>query len=534
MESSTLRAVGYRRVSMRDQVDGFSLDAQENNIRKFATSKGWELGEIYIDAGISAKKDSHRPSLDRLMKDAEADKFDVVIVDKIDRFYRHLTGLLTALDKLHSFDVSFASVQEQMDFTTPWGKLTLTMLGMLAEIYIDNLRQETRKGKVQRARDGYSNGNLPFGYCKGICSTCKDPNGSDYCPNFGNPDIGDGNIAVPHPIDSQAVKLIFARYATGDYSTAIIAQELNSIELRKEDGTLFHYRTKGVPGKFEPGPISKDAIRDMLQRVFYAGKIPYYGRDDKGLRRDRSNALETYPGKHTALVDESVFTQVQELKKVFVTNPRSNSSGTIARVSPLGGLIRCGYCGAPMRGVSGGMKTRYYRDASRIEKTCDCPQNIINAENIENQVKDLLIEVFDNPELLEILELAANQKQTTEQRFERARDLYLVGELPREAYDIEKQNYEQANQNEYLQISNNTDIISGILDANLGLQNWVNLSLFERKAVFLQILETVYVRDKACAAIQPKVAFYSLFERGFVENKSASNSVLDPRRGRQW
>jgi DNA invertase Pin-like site-specific DNA recombinase len=46
MESSTLRAVGYRRVSMRDQVDGFSLDAQENNIRKFAASKGWELREI--------------------------------------------------------------------------------------------------------------------------------------------------------------------------------------------------------------------------------------------------------------------------------------------------------------------------------------------------------------------------------------------------------------------------------------------------------------------------------------------------------
>ena len=62
------------------------------------------------------------------MKDAEADKFDVVIVDKIDRFYRHLTGLITALDKLHGYDVSFASVQEQMGITFPWGKITLPML----------------------------------------------------------------------------------------------------------------------------------------------------------------------------------------------------------------------------------------------------------------------------------------------------------------------------------------------------------------------------------------------------------------------
>lgn len=360
MESSVLRAVGYRRVSMRDQVDGFSPDAQEVNIRKFAANKGWELGEIYIDAGISAKKDSHRPSLERLMKDAEMDKFDVVIVDKIDRFYRHLTGLLTALDKLHSFDVSFASVQEQMDFTSPWGKLTLTMLGMLAEIYIDNLRQETEKGKLQRARDGYYNGNIPLGYCKGTCSTCKDPNGEGYCPNFGKPNIGNGDIAVPHPIESQAIKLMFARFSTGDYSTAMIAEELNKIELRQEDGTIFHFRTKGVPGHFPPGPISKDSVRDGLQRVFYAGKIPYYGRDEKGVRRDRGNILETYQGKHVALIEDTIFSKVQELRRVYESNPRYNASGTIARLSPLGSLLRCGYCGSPMRCVSGGVKTRYY------------------------------------------------------------------------------------------------------------------------------------------------------------------------------
>ena len=251
-ESSVLRAVGYRRVSMRDQVDGFSLDAQEVNIRKIAAGKGWELGEIYINAGISAKKHSHRPSLKRLMKDAEAEKFDVVIVDKIDRFYRHLTGLLTALDKLHGYDVNFAFVQEQMDFTSPWGKLTLTMLGMLAEIYIANLRQETQKGKVQRAKDGCFKGNIPLGCCKGTCSTCKDPIGEGYCPNFGNPNIGNGDVAVPHPIESQAIKLMFARFATGDYSTAMIAEELNKIELRRGDGMIFHFHTKDIPGHFPP------------------------------------------------------------------------------------------------------------------------------------------------------------------------------------------------------------------------------------------------------------------------------------------
>lgn len=86
MNKATLRAVGYRRVSMREQVDGFSLDAQDNNIRQYVELQGWEFVDLYTDAGISAKKDSHRPSLERLMKDAELHRFDVIVVDKVDRF----------------------------------------------------------------------------------------------------------------------------------------------------------------------------------------------------------------------------------------------------------------------------------------------------------------------------------------------------------------------------------------------------------------------------------------------------------------
>lgn len=119
MTTFSMRAVGYRRVSMREQVDGFSLDAQENNIRKYASERDWKMVHIYTDAGISAKKDSQRPELIRLMEDAKEGKFDVVVVDKIDRFYRHLSGLLNALDQLNSHKVTFVSVQERLDFTTP-------------------------------------------------------------------------------------------------------------------------------------------------------------------------------------------------------------------------------------------------------------------------------------------------------------------------------------------------------------------------------------------------------------------------------
>ena len=165
MAGPVFRAVGYRRVSMREQVDGHSLDAQENHIRQYAHNQGWLMQQVYTDAGLSAKKDSERPALTQLLADAQAGQFDVIIVDKIDRFYRHLGGLLVALDQLNNCGVALVSVQEHLDFTTPWGKLMLTVLGTLAEIYIDNLKQETRKGKKQRAREGLWNGNFPFGYC---------------------------------------------------------------------------------------------------------------------------------------------------------------------------------------------------------------------------------------------------------------------------------------------------------------------------------------------------------------------------------
>lgn len=393
MNKPALRAVGYRRVSMQEQVDGHSLDAQENNIRSFVESQGWTLMKIYTDPGISAKKGSHRPMLERLMKDAQTGKFEVVIVDKIDRFYRHLNGLLTALDELNSHGVSFVSVQERLDFTTPWGKLTLTLLGMLAEIYLDNLRQETRKGLRQRARNGYWNGSIPFGYCKGLCEECTDPNGKDYCPEYGKSNLSDGKILILHPIEGEIVKQIYQWYLTREYSHARIAEKLNGMTHQLENGTSLPIRQKGHPGRTKPGPFSKDTVREILHHIFYTGKVPYYGTDPRtGRKRKRRNPAAIYPGKHPALIDEATFQQVQELHALLGSSPNKISSQK-RRIYPLTGLLRCGYCGGSMRGSSNG-KYFYYRDATQIERTSTCHQPLVRADKIERQVVDYLLKVL--------------------------------------------------------------------------------------------------------------------------------------------
>jgi DNA invertase Pin-like site-specific DNA recombinase len=113
----------------------------------------------------------------------------------------------------------------------------LTVLGILAEIYLDNLRQETIKGKRQRAREGLWNGLPPFGYCRGLCSECKDPNGKGYCPEYGSPNKTDGKRLMLHPVVSEVVKLVYAWYQEGNMSDSLIAERLNNFILTLSDGT---------------------------------------------------------------------------------------------------------------------------------------------------------------------------------------------------------------------------------------------------------------------------------------------------------
>jgi site-specific DNA recombinase len=153
----------YTRVSSEEQVDGYSLSAQEEQARRFAEFKGWTVVALYEEPGRSGKSDL-RPVFQQMIRDAEAHQFDVILVHKLDRFSRNVLDVLSYLKRLHQYDVSFTSVTEDFDFTTPMGRMLLTLLAAFAEWYLSNLSHETAKGKAERARKGDWNGTLPFGY----------------------------------------------------------------------------------------------------------------------------------------------------------------------------------------------------------------------------------------------------------------------------------------------------------------------------------------------------------------------------------
>lgn len=493
-----LRAVGYKRVSMQEQVDGFSLDAQENSIRAYADKQGWQLVKIYEDAGISAKKGSYRPSFEQLLKDATQDQFDVVVVNKIDRFYRHLNGLLTALDYLNEQSVTFASVQEQMDFSTPWGKLILNVLGTLAEIYIDNLRKEVRKGTLQRAKKGLWLGALPYGYCDGLCSTCTNSNGKDYCPNHGKENLGDGVAIVAHPVESKVVKLVFQWYSTGNESHRTIAERLNDFEITTENGSLLPVRQRGAPGRTEPRPFTRDVVRDMLNRISYTGKLAYKGTTQDGTHKKRQKPIKLFDGKHPALVSESLYFQAREISDLRSTNPFVKNDRPV-RVYPLTGILRCGYCGGNMRGMSNAYY-RYYTDSNKVDQLNECQQGSIHADGIEEKLLQWLKAVYkETAESIDdavLAEIAFHKK-----KFERGKELYLLGELQKNEFAAIQQKYEKIKKD--LHEKELGDKMRFVSETKPDLDRWDELSQFKRKRLLRDLVEAVYVCRNACVAVQP-------------------------------
>src|SRR6516164_7679487 len=138
----------YMRVSTKGH--GQTTDTQAVALLEYAERRGFEVVGEYRDEGISGSRHS-RPALDRLMKDARARKFDVVIVARFDRFARSVSHLLRALEEFGTLGVDFVSLSESIDTSTPVGKMIFTVLGAVAELERNLIKERVHMG-ISRAR----------------------------------------------------------------------------------------------------------------------------------------------------------------------------------------------------------------------------------------------------------------------------------------------------------------------------------------------------------------------------------------------
>lgn len=141
------RVALYARVST---CNGQDPEMQLSELRECASRRGWEIATEYVDQGVSGSKES-RPQLNQLMADAYRRKFDAVLVWKIDRFGRSLKHLVNALADLCAYGIAFVSFRDNLDLSTPSGRLTFQIIGAMAE-FERSLIQERVKAGLRDAR----------------------------------------------------------------------------------------------------------------------------------------------------------------------------------------------------------------------------------------------------------------------------------------------------------------------------------------------------------------------------------------------
>lgn len=253
---SKRKAAIYIRVSTDFQAEeGYSIEAQKEQLTAYCVSKSIKNYDYYIDGGWSGSN-IERPEIQRLIKDVKEDKISHVIVYKLDRLSRSQKDTLYLIeDVFNPHGVDFVSLNESMDTSTPIGRLMLGILSAFAQLERENIRLRTRMGMKERVKAGLwmGGGRVPFGY--------------DYNKEQG--------ILVPNK-DAEKVKQIYDLYLKG-YSGQNIANILGlkyerlamQILKRKSNYGIIEYNGEEYQGKHEP-IISKEtydlAMNEMAKR----------------------------------------------------------------------------------------------------------------------------------------------------------------------------------------------------------------------------------------------------------------------------
>lgn len=252
---SPRRVAIYIRVSTAEQkVEGYSLEAQEkrlvgyvenNKALNLTTKKEW----IYSD--VHTGSDLNRPRLQELLQDVRAKKFDAVLVWKIDRLSRTLKHLLIVFEEFEKHEVSFISVQENIDFKGPIGKLIFQIFGAIAQFERELIKGRTMMGKITSAELGnYTGTAIPYGY-KPVMNKS-----------------GKGKRLQTIPTEKKWVEQMFAWYIYDGLGFGQIAKKLNTLKVPR--GEHAKVKDKHMPWTTR---IVENIITDQIYRgIFVANR----------------------------------------------------------------------------------------------------------------------------------------------------------------------------------------------------------------------------------------------------------------------
>ena len=349
---TTCLAVSYLRVSTKEQAErggrdeGFSIPAQrEANLRK-ARELDAIITQEFVDAGESARR-ADRPELMRMIEYVKTHPVAYCIVHKVDRLARNRADDVAIHLALKEAGVMLVSATENID-ETPSGMLLHGIMSTIAEFYSRNLANEVAKGMNQKALTGGTNGKAPIGY---LNVRKRDELGREM------------RVVEPDPDRAALVKWAFEAYATGNYSTITLHEELI-------DRGLTSVPTPKRPSKAP----ALSTIQKMLTNPYYKGQVSFRG--------------ASYDGLHEPLVATEVWYRVQAV----LTAHQTSGEKTQAHDHYLKGSIFCGECGSRLilsnARSSQGVIYPYFLCAGRHSKRTTCERKSMFVPDIEAAVED--------------------------------------------------------------------------------------------------------------------------------------------------
>ncbi len=353
-DSQHIVVAGYVRRSSEMQKDNYSIDAQRRALTDSCKLRGLPAPIFFEDDERSARGEqiAKRPAFKRLLDEVQAGRVQVVMVHTLDRWSRNVMVTLQSFRILAQHQTAFISLSEHIDYSTPEGRLQLTILAAFAAYFSDMLAKHTSKGKSERVAQGLYNGDIPFGFRS---------TGPKLPPEF-------------DPEEDPGVRLLGELRMKGVEADKI-ADALN------EAG----YRTGSK--RFGARLFNKDTVTAMLRNEFYAAYAPG---DDRGTVKYKD---QRFRGLHPAVFTYDEWQKIRSMTESM--HHASTRTETVKHVYQFAGYISCIHCGLKLRCDTGNTpdnRRQYYRDAAKARRI-PCPAGgnlMVRIDLVDEQFGELL------------------------------------------------------------------------------------------------------------------------------------------------
>ena len=441
--NNNINVIIYCRVSTDEQAQrGFSLDFQEESLRRYCDARNYNIVKIYRED--HSAKNFNRPEWSKLKTYAKANKREIhkVFFAKWDRFSRNVEQALTVLREFDSIGIELNASEQYLDTSNSDNKMVLSIYLTAGEVERDKISSRTIAGTYQCKKDGYFTGKAPYGY-------------NNFRDEHKKSTLKPNNYAG-------FVKRAF-------HEVAINIEPVEAVRKR--------LRVDGMK-------LEKSSFNEMLKNIIYIGKItvPEY-------KKEPSMVVD---GKHEALIDIETFNKVQDVFKRKRWHGIKPSNKNLE--FPMRDFLICEVCGGQITGsLSTGRnkKYAYYHCRNKCETRVRAEHahikigNILAELRINESVKGLYIDILKDSESQingdkeNQLILKKELQKTLKSKIENAEDMLL-------AKDIDKDRFNNivSRINKELNIVNNEIEILGLKtdsiksDIESGLELLMNLQEF--------------------------------------------------------